>query len=191
MSKGNEDEGPEQDGSRLDVVIEGGMERLELLGNFVREVPKFGRPPSTTEREKNKERSQAVLDILHLAHVGKVRAGKVRRLFVTTVYPLTSRRQWMLFCDVLEVNAVWDIVAKATANNELGIAAKVAPRLEQDDSRKDRLICVYTKDFMDKIDVGRVLQRLKELRLADGKSRKIYYKPGKCPSYCALYILLI
>lgn len=88
-SKGNEDEGPEQDGSRLDVVIEGGMERLELLGNFVRELPKFGRPPSTTEREKNKERSQATLDILHLAHVGKVRAGKVRILFSTTVYPLT------------------------------------------------------------------------------------------------------
>lgn len=88
-SKGNEDEGPEQDGSRLDVVIEGGMERLAILGNFVRELPKFGRPPSTTEREKNKERSQATLDILHLAHVGKVRAGKVRVLFVTTVYLLT------------------------------------------------------------------------------------------------------
>ncbi len=97
----------------------------------------------------------------------------------------------MLFCDVLEVNEVWDIVAKATANNELGIAAKVAPRPEQNDSRKDRLICVYTKDFMDKIDVGRVVQRLKELRLADGKLRKIYYKPGKCPKCCASSILLI
>lgn len=81
-SRGNEDEGPEQEGSRLDVVIEGGMERLELLGTFVQELPKFGKPPSTTEREKNKERSQAALDILHLAHVGKVRAGKARFFFL-------------------------------------------------------------------------------------------------------------
>lgn len=85
----------------------------------------------------------------------------------------------MLFCDVSEVNEVWDVVAKATANNELGIASKVAPRPETGDVRKERLICVYTKDFMDKIDIGRVLQRLKELRLADGKSRRIYYKPGE------------
>ncbi|KAJ6780892.1 hypothetical protein PWT90_05552 [Aphanocladium album] len=158
----NEDEGPEQEGSRLDIVMEGGMERLELLGTFVRDVPKFGKPPSAMGKERNKERSQASLDILHLAHVGKVRAGK-----------------WMLFCDVSEVNEVWDVVAKATANNELGIAAKVAPRPESDDPRKDRLICIYTRDFMDKVDIGRVVQRLKELRLADGKSKRIYYKPGK------------
>lgn len=83
----------------------------------------------------------------------------------------------MLFCDVSEVNEVWDIVAKATANNELGIAAKVAPRQPNGDLRKERLICVYTKDFMDKIDIGRVAQRLRTLRLVEGK-KKIYYKPG-------------
>ncbi|KAM3441389.1 hypothetical protein NHJ13734_002883 [Beauveria thailandica] len=88
-SKDNEDEGPEQEGARLDVVIEGGMERLELLGTFLREVPNFGKPPSTTERERNKERSQATLDILHLAHIGKVRAGKVRIPFGAAVSLLT------------------------------------------------------------------------------------------------------
>ncbi|KAM3498192.1 hypothetical protein MY10362_008478 [Beauveria mimosiformis] len=30
---------------------------------------------------------------------------------------------------------------------------------------------------MDKVDIGRVVQRLKELGLADGKSKRIYYKP--------------
>ncbi|KAJ3496032.1 hypothetical protein NLG97_g2961 [Lecanicillium saksenae] len=177
--KGNEDEGPEQDGSRLDVVIQGGMERLELLGTFIRDVPKFGKPPSTTEKEKIHERSQASLDILHLAHVGKVRAGKVRAQYGVMLFLLTFFYQWMLFCDVSEVNEVWDIVAKATANNELGIAAKVAPRPEMDDTRKDRLICIYTKDFMDKVDIGRVVQRLKELRLTDNNSKRIYYKPGE------------
>lgn len=76
-SLGNEDEGPEQEGSKLDVVIAGGMERLDLLGTFFRDIPKFGKATATTESEKNKERSQAIVDILHLAHVGQVRAGKV------------------------------------------------------------------------------------------------------------------
>lgn len=85
----------------------------------------------------------------------------------------------MLFCPPAEVNDVWDIVAKATANNELGIAAKVAPKPVDEDSRRDRLICVYTTDFSDKADVGRVLQRLRELRLVEARGRPIYYKPGE------------
>lgn len=85
----------------------------------------------------------------------------------------------MLFCPPDEVNEVWEIVAKATANNELGIAAKVAPKPEDEDPRKDRLICVYTTDFRDKADVGRVLQKLRELRLVEARGRPIYYKPGK------------
>lgn len=85
----------------------------------------------------------------------------------------------MLFCTPAEVNDVWEIVAKATARNELGIAAKVAPRPAEEDSRKDRLICVYTTDFADKADVGRVLQKLRELRLVEARGRPIYYKPGE------------
>jgi hypothetical protein len=89
----------------------------------------------------------------------------------------------MLFCPPAEVNEVWEIVAKATANNELGIAAKVAPRPIEDDSRKDRLICVYTTDFTDRADIGRVLQKLRELRLVEARGRYIYYKPGKRKSW--------
>lgn len=86
----------------------------------------------------------------------------------------------MLFCTPAEVNDVWEIVAKATANNELGIAAKVAPKSLEEDPRKDRLICVYTTDFANKADVGRVLRKMRELRLAEARGRPIYYKPGKC-----------
>lgn len=85
----------------------------------------------------------------------------------------------MLFCTAAEVNQVWEIVAKATANNRLGIAAKVAPKPIEDDSRRDRLICVYTTDFTDKADIGRVLKELRQLRLVESRGRPIYYKPGK------------
>lgn len=90
----------------------------------------------------------------------------------------------MLFCQPVDVNEMWEIVAKATANNELGIAAKVAPRPQSDDSgRTDRLICVYTSDFRDQKDVLRVLRKMKELRLFDATGRGIYYKAGTLTPY--------
>ena len=91
----------------------------------------------------------------------------------------------MLFCPPYEVDEVWRIVAKATANNELGIAAKVAPKSESDDPKKERLICIYTADFKDRADVNRVLQRLKELKLVPTQGRGIYYKPGKLSPFFA------
>ncbi|RSL39770.1 hypothetical protein CEP53_013816 [Fusarium sp. AF-6] len=160
LSRGNEDEAPEEEGSRTALVIEGGHERLQIAAKFIDGIPRSGLPISVQEREANKERMSAAEDILRLAHAAKVRAGK-----------------WMLFCPPAEVNDVWDIVAKATANNELGIAAKVAPKPVDEDSRRDRLICVYTTDFADKADVGRVLQKLRELRLVEARGRPIYYKP--------------
>lgn len=75
--KGNENEGPEEEGSRLSVVIDAGMERLELLNTFTNQIASFGKPASVVEREVNKERAQASKDILQLAHAAKVRAGKV------------------------------------------------------------------------------------------------------------------
>ncbi|KAH7015126.1 hypothetical protein EDB80DRAFT_327007 [Ilyonectria destructans] len=159
-SKGNEDEAPEEEGSRTKLVIDGGMERLSLVTSFTEGMRKAPKAESTQNREIAKERKRAVEDILSLAHAGKVKAGK-----------------WMLFCAPAEVNDVWEIVAKATAKNELGIAAKVLPRPVLEDPRKDRLICVYTSDFKDKADVARVLQKLRELKLVEARGRPIYYKP--------------
>lgn len=92
----------------------------------------------------------------------------------------------MLFCTVYELNEVWEIVAKATANNELGIGAKVAAKSNVD-RRIERLICVYTADFSDMKDVIRVAERLKELGLL--KKKTLYYKPGQsiAPVYVSLY----
>ena len=84
----------------------------------------------------------------------------------------------MLFVEPNMVNTVWEIIARATAQNELGIAAKVAPR-DAADPRRSRLICIYTYDFQDKDDVGRVLLRLKQLEFVRTGGRQIYYKAGK------------
>jgi len=82
----------------------------------------------------------------------------------------------MIFCQPNEVNDVWAVVARATANNELGIAAKVSP---DDGDRKDRVICIYTKDFTDMKDVSRVMHKLKYLGVVDSRGKPIYYKCGK------------
>lgn len=69
---------------------------------------------------------------------------------------------------------MWAKVVRATANNELGIAAKISPREDPD---RHRLVCVYTRDFNDKDDVARVLKRLKELDLV--RQKQICYKTGR------------
>ncbi|KAL8741447.1 MAG: hypothetical protein Q9190_005947 [Brigantiaea leucoxantha] len=92
--------------------------------------------------------------------------------------------KWMLFPYPEDVNAHWELVAEATAGQELGTAAKVAPVNEGEvgrGSRSARLMCVYTKDFADVEDVKRVLEKLVAMRLvrtkgANGVERGIYYK---------------
>jgi len=83
----------------------------------------------------------------------------------------------MIFCQAAEVNAVWSVIARATASNELGIAAKVTP--DDGDDRKPRLICIYTKDFTDMKDVSRVIHKLRDLGLVEPRGKPIYYKCGK------------
>lgn len=88
--------------------------------------------------------------------------------------------KWMLFPMAEDVNRIWSLVATAVADGELGQAAKVAT----DDGSGNggaRLICVYTEDFSDKGDVGRVLRRLDGMGLVEGRGpmgeeRGIYYK---------------
>jgi hypothetical protein len=81
----------------------------------------------------------------------------------------------MIFAQPNEVNAIWSVIARATAKNELGIAAKVGP--DDGHDRKPRLICVYTKDFTDIKDVSRVVHKLKDIGVVD-RGKAIYYKCG-------------
>lgn len=87
FSKGNEDEAPQEEGSRLQLIVEGGMERLDLVSSFAGKAKNMPKAASTIEREISKERKQAAEDILNLAHAGKVRTGKVSISAQTTVRP--------------------------------------------------------------------------------------------------------
>lgn len=186
-SRGNEDEAPEDEGTQLATLIEGGTERLHLLRLLMEAVRNTEQSSSTMRREISEAKRHAVSNILSLAHACRVKAGKVREFFyfyffrkiqkASSVEADKKNWQWMLFCQPREVNRVWGVVAKATANNELGIAAKVAPR-SGNGERHNRLICVYTSDFSDLRDVTRVLRRLQELGVVDTNGRPIFYKPG-------------
>lgn len=82
----------------------------------------------------------------------------------------------MIFPSPSEVNEVWASVARHTANNDLGIAAKVAP--DNGNDRSARLVCIYTENCFDEVDVSRVLHKLKDIGLVE-KAKAIFYKCGK------------
>jgi hypothetical protein len=76
----NEDEAPDEVGSQVSVVEAGGRERLEIAAKYIGGLTKSGQRPAFVEKEVQKERKQAVDDILSLAHAAKVRTGKVTAL---------------------------------------------------------------------------------------------------------------
>lgn len=117
-----------------------------------------GRTAMALKREVAGARREAVEDLRRLAGACNVVTGK-----------------WMLFPEPGSVNEVWGKVATATAGGRLGVGAKVETRVQ---AAKERLICVYTRDFRDKDDVARVLNRMRELELVRPGGRQVYYKSG-------------
>ncbi|KAI8260754.1 UPF0696 protein C11orf68-like protein [Colletotrichum sp. SAR 10_99] len=71
FSRGNEDEAPEEDGSQLNTLVEGGTERLRILGNFVDGIHRTKKSATAKLSEINHEKKQAVKDVLSLAHACK------------------------------------------------------------------------------------------------------------------------
>lgn len=84
-SGGEEQEAPSEFGAQIEGFMEGGAERLALLGDFLRTVEaKTGRgglSKAVVNREVAKERDGAVNDVLMLAKMLKVRTGKVSNSF--------------------------------------------------------------------------------------------------------------
>lgn len=146
-----------------------------------------GRPQSILARQLTAERKRVTDRILGAAQTRGVTSGK-----------------WMLFPLPRDVDAVWRIVADATASGQLGSAAKVATKSvaeEEADSQgrpgsgRPRLVCVYTTDFADVADVQRVLRKLDQLGLVRkrgpwGVGGGIYYKCGKL-SYPPLFPIVL
>ena len=79
----------------------------------------------------------------------------------------------MLFPDLDSLPRTWQLVVESTIHNRLGTAAKVATT--NDDASRERLICIYTKNFRDTKDVLRVLKELEALGLVK-TGRGVYYK---------------
>lgn len=135
----------------------------------------------TVARTLKPHRDQLKDDILKLAKEHGTVCGKVSSLTSEFLFPNT--KQWMLFPKVDDVPRYWYKVAEATADDRLGIGAKISTGF--DDDRKERLICVYTKDFSNMDDVRRVLQALVDMDLVPENGRGIYYK---CDAYTCLEI---
>ncbi|RDW68020.1 hypothetical protein BP6252_09416 [Coleophoma cylindrospora] len=114
----------------------------------------------------------------------KYREETVRKIHELAAETKTTTGKWMLFVDPEDVNAVWRVVAKAVADNELGAMAKVAPA-DSEKTREARLICIYTYNFQDKEDVEKILRKMKSLGLIETKGKPIYYK---CDAYTLLGI---
>ena len=122
-----------------------------------------GKAKSTIGKKLTQLRKQAETDLYAAAKEKRYTSGK-----------------WMLFPMADEVNRLWTLIATATADGELGHAAKVATD-DGSGNVRPRLICVYTEDFSDTGDVRRVLERLVDMGLVKrtgpmGEERGIYYK---------------
>jgi hypothetical protein len=77
--------------------------------------------------------------------------------------------KWMLFPRCGQAVSTWRILAQAGHNGQIWLA-KISPSA----TRGRHLICVYTPDFTDQVDVESAVRRLDNLGLVE---RAVYYKP--------------
>ncbi|TRX88598.1 hypothetical protein FHL15_010549 [Xylaria flabelliformis] len=157
---GAEDEMPT--GGDIATLMEGGKERLNFVSSFIEDSQKPGAiyDRYMFEQEASKAGADAAKDILELAQNVRVTFGK-----------------WLIPCTTWGADITWEIIAKATVRNELGIAAKVTARTTQD-LRETIKICVYTCNFAWKEDVTRVAMKLKKLGVIK-RNETLNYQPGQ------------
>lgn len=160
-------------------LMEDGQRLLDECGATMAEKKALlqGRPGSLVARQLTAVRKATTDRILAAARTHGVTSGK-----------------WMLFPMPPDVDAVWRLVADATASGQLGSGAKVATKPAAEErheesqprpgSGRSRVVCVYTNDFADVADVQRVARKLDHLGLVRqkgpwGETRGIYYKTGE------------
>ena len=91
-------------------------------------------------------------------------------------YPKPTLRsgKWLIFVDRNNIDAVWAAIKQATEAGKLGGSTKVTtakPNPYATDP-KTKVICVYTYDWTDEVDVYRIRAELRTL----GITQKIPYK---------------
>lgn len=95
---------------------------------------------------------------------------KTKELDVEAVKKKALVGKWLIFKDRRHIDELWGKIANAVKQGKLGVTAKVSTLRQE---RKEHVICVYTYNFLDRDDVRRVREILKEL----GIVQKLYYKP--------------
>ena len=92
-------------------------------------------------------------------------------------YPPATERsgKWLVYVDQSYVDNAWEPIRAATEAGWLGSSAKVATAYANPHatSARAKVICVYTYDWMDEVDVMRVRD---ELRSRCAVKRAISYK---------------
>jgi len=78
--------------------------------------------------------------------------------------------KWLVYRPREEIDDAWLKVARATFNKALGRGAKVSTREE---NPKKHVICIYTGNYLDLKDVGRVRGVLRNI----GFTEQLCYKP--------------
>ncbi|KAH8693967.1 hypothetical protein BGW36DRAFT_213481 [Talaromyces proteolyticus] len=136
----------------------------------------FEEQKSTMEAEYAKSRASSTAPLTRKLNV--MRKELEKNLLATARKYGAVVGKWMFFEPPDRVDDYWATIAAATARGDLCIEAKVATDSNKRPSpaKRDRLICVYTRDCEDKDDVRHVMERLVELGLVRKGERPIYYK---------------
>ena len=82
--------------------------------------------------------------------------------------------KWLVFVSVKDMDQMWKVVREATLQEKLGIGAKVATMRPNSHAKDEntKVICVYTVDYRNKVDVLRVRKALRELGVLQTLSYK-------------------
>lgn len=85
-------------------------------------------------------------------------------------YPHDTKEsgKWCLFIPTIQIDDIWKIVKKATEDGLLGDSSKVSTKLGNElrqTSKETRVICIYTYNGDDIIDIHRIRDKLIDLGL--------------------------
>lgn len=82
--------------------------------------------------------------------------------------PTANAGEWRIRLTIETVDAVWDVVKRATVAGRLGYKSKVSTRPAAGQADPDeRLICVRTYDVRDEADIARIKRVLIDMGLTD------------------------